>query len=267
MDQDSKEAVFYQLSLKYNWLENKKEKMDFLIEIEQIILPKLSIAKLHRKSLIRKLRSAIIVENQRKPSGRRAKYGDIEKYHLVQIWKLSGYPCSKRLKSILEEWLLSYDCSATIKARLCLMSATQKDTYLKQARVDYQRKVASGTVPAKNHIKKLIRLRDPSVRYKEPGYVESDTVLHCGHYIWGTYGHTVSVTDLFSGWTAGGGIFGKNAELVVRMLKTFKETLPFLMKSLFFDNGIEYVNHLLVQEFKDAKGVDVARGRSGKSND
>ena len=47
----------------------------------------------------------------------------------------------------------------------------------------------------------------------------------------------------------------------------FKETLPFLMKSLFFDNGIEYVNHLLVQEFKDAKGVDVARGRSGKSND
>ena len=89
MDQDSKEAVFYQLSLKYNWLENKKEKMDFLIEIEQIILPKLSIAKLHRKSLIRKLRSAIIVENQRKRSGRRAKYGDIEKYHLVQIWKLS----------------------------------------------------------------------------------------------------------------------------------------------------------------------------------
>ena len=267
LDQDSKEAVFYQLSLKYNWLESKKEKMDFLVEIEQIILPKLSIERLHRKSLIRKLRSAIIVEQHQKCRGRRAKYGDIEKHHLVQLWKLSGYPCSKRLKSILEEWLLNYDCSAMIKERLCLMSASQMDVYLKQARVDYQRKVASGTVPAKNHIKKLIRLRDPSVRYKEPGFIESDTVLHCGHYIWGSYGHTVSLTDLYSGWTAGGGIFGKNAELVVRMLAQVTLRLPFAMRSLFFDNGIEYVNHLLVQEFKDAKGVDVARGRSGKSND
>lgn len=267
MDQDSKEAVFYQLSLKYNWLESKKEKMNFLIEIEQVILPKLSIKVLHRKSLIRKLRSVIIVENQKKCRGRRAKYGDLERHHLVQLWKLSGYPCSKRLKAILAEWLLKYDCSNAIKERLSSMSATQMDVYLKQARIDYQRKVASGTMPAKNHIKKLIRLRDPSVRYKEPGYIESDTVLHCGHYIWGIYGHTVSLTDLYSGWTAGGGIFGKNAELVVKMLKQVTGRLPFTMKSLFFDNGIEFINHLLVQEFKETKGVDVARGRSGKSND
>lgn len=59
LDQDSKDAVFYQLAVKYNWLETKKEKMDFLIEIEQIILPRLSIDQMHRKSLIRKLRNAI----------------------------------------------------------------------------------------------------------------------------------------------------------------------------------------------------------------
>jgi hypothetical protein len=113
----------------------------------------------------------------------------------------------------------------------------------------------------------MIRLRDPGVRYHEPGFIESDTVLHCGHYIWGIYAHTVSVTDLHSGWTNGGGVYGKNAELVVAMLNELKETLPFLMRALFFDNGIEFVNHLLVQEFKNAQGVDVARGRSGKSND
>ena len=28
LDQDSKDAVFYQLALSYNWLETKKEKMD-----------------------------------------------------------------------------------------------------------------------------------------------------------------------------------------------------------------------------------------------
>lgn len=65
----------------------------------------------------------------------------------------------------------------------------------------------------------------------------------------------------------GSGIYGKNAELVVKILKVLSSRLPFLMRSLFFDNGIESINHLLVQEFKDAKGVDVAIERSGKSND
>lgn len=267
MDQDSKDAVFYQLAVKYNWLESKKEKMDFLIEIEQIILPRLSIDQMHRKSLIRKLRNAIVLERKKSRRGRRAKYNDFDKHHLVQLWKLSGYPCSKRLKSILVEWLSNYDCAETIKIQLKSMSPSQMDEYLKQPRIDYLRKVNSGTVPAKNHIKKLIRLRDPSVRYAEPGFIESDTVLHCGHYIWGFYAHTVSVTDLYSGWTGGAGIHGKNAELVVKMIKVMKQNLPFVMRSLFFDNGIEFVNHLLVQEFKDIEGVDVARGRSGKSND
>ena len=267
LDKDSKDAVFYQLALKYNWLENKKEKMDFLVKVEDVILPKLSLPKMHRKSLIRKLRSAIVQDFERKVVGRRSKYNDFDKHHLVQVWKLSGYPCSKRLKSILEEWLLNYDCADGIKSRLKAISATQMDEYLRQPRIDHQRKINSGTVPAKNHIKKLIRLRDPSVRYKEPGFIESDTVLHCGHYTWGIYAHTVSVTDLYSGWTDGGSIHGKNAELVVKKIKDIKFKLPMFMKALFFDNGIEYVNHLLVQQLKDAQGVDVARGRSGKSND
>jgi hypothetical protein len=222
---------------------------------------------MHRKSLIRRLRKAILVDVVKRRAGRQPKYNDFDKHHLQQVWRLSGYPCSKRLKSILAEWLANYDCAESIKLQLQSMSPSQMDEYLRSPRIEYLRKVNSGTIPAKNHIKKLIRLRDPSIRYQEPGYVESDTVLHCGHYIWGTYAHTVSMTDLFSGWTDGGGIYCKNAELVVGRMMQMKVKLPFAMKSLFFDNGIEYVNHLLVQQFKDVQGVDVARGRSGKSND
>ena len=268
MDQDSKDAVFYQLAEKYNWLEHKKEKMNFLTEIEDIILPRLSIGAMHRKSLIRKLRRTIVIEPKRHHRGRKPKYNDFDKYHLVQLWKLAGYPCSKRLSIILQEWLCDYECADSIKQKLMTMSPSQMDEFLRQARIDYQRKVNSGTVPAKNHIKRLIRLRDPSVRYTDAGHIESDTVLHCGHYIWGTYANTVSATDLLSGWTLGRSIMGKNAELVVRQLQVVRATLPMAMKSLFFDNGIEYVNHLLVATFKNGTdGVDVARGRSGRSND
>ena len=268
MDRHSKEAIFYQLSEKYNWLETKKEKMDFLDEIEQIILPKLSIEPLHRKSLIRKLRNALVKEElPQKRRGRKPKYTDIDKQHLKILWRLSGHPCSKRLKSLLPEWLVYYDCSKAIKSKLLEVSASQMDILLKDARHIYQKKLNNGTIPAKAHIKKLIRLRDPSERPVSPGFTESDTVLHCGAYLWGFYAHTVTLTDLLSGWTEGKAIYGKNAEKVVQRLKQIKEKLPFEMKALFFDNGIEYINHLLVVEFKDNMEDDVARGRAGKKND
>jgi hypothetical protein len=115
LDQYGKDAVFYQLSLRYNWLETKKEKMSFLIEIEQIILPKLGIEQMHRKSHIRKLRGAIITEQIQKKRGPKNTYTDFDKHHLIQLWKLSGYPCSKRLKSILEEWLIKINLGNRIK--------------------------------------------------------------------------------------------------------------------------------------------------------
>lgn len=130
------------------------------------------------------------------------------------------------------------------------MSASQMDIYLREARLDYLKRVNAGTIPAKNHIKQLIRLRDPSIKYSEVGYIESDTVLHCGNYIWGTFAHTVSATDLLSGWTCGRGIRGKNAELVVKALSLLKENLPFAMKSLFLTTAL---NLLIIYWCKSLK--------------
>jgi len=267
LDQATKDEIFYNLAWKYNFLPTKREKIQFLCELESIVLPRIGIHSMHRKSLIRKLRSALCPTKERRTRGRKSKYTDIDKMHLVRLWQLAGYPCSKRLQALLPEWLGQYKCGDLVKRSLLSMSASQMDEYLRQARHEHLKKVNSGTVPAKNHIKRLIRLRDPSVRYADPGYIESDTVLHCGDKIFGTYSHTVSATDLASGWTEGRGIFGKNAELVVQRLTEYGSVLPFKIVALFFDNGIEYVNHLLVQELKDRQGVDVARGRSGRSND
>lgn len=108
---------------------------------------------MHRKSLIRKLRSAIIVGEIKQKRGRKNTYTDFDKYHLIRLRKLSRPPCSKRLKSILEEWPLNYQCSDLIKNNLKKMTPTQMDDYLRSARAEYLRKVNSGTVPARNHIK------------------------------------------------------------------------------------------------------------------
>jgi hypothetical protein len=65
-------------------------------------------------------------------------------------------------------------------------------------------------------------------------------------------------------------VLGKNAEKVVGKLKAIEADLPFELRALYFDNGIEYVNHLLFEQFsKSARGseISVARGRAGKKND
>ena len=35
----------------------------------------------------------------------------------------------------------------------------------------------------------------------KPGFVEADLVAHCGGSIAGRYNHTLTVTDISSGWT------------------------------------------------------------------
>ena len=78
-----------------------------------------------------------IDEEIKRKRGRKNTYTDFDKYHLIQLWKLSGHPCSKRLKSILEECLLGYQCSDLIKNNLKKMSPTQMHDYLRTARAEY----------------------------------------------------------------------------------------------------------------------------------
>ena len=118
LDKQSKDAVFYELAQKYRKLMTKKEKIDFLDEVEEVILPKLSLPIMHRKSLIRKLKNIVSEKPPGLPRGRRPKYNDFDKHHLTLLWKLTGFPGSKRLKSLLPEWLEFYDCAESIKLRL-----------------------------------------------------------------------------------------------------------------------------------------------------
>lgn len=58
------------------------------------------------KSLIRKLRYAVVAEVVNHKRGRKPKYNDIEKRHLILVWKLTGHPCSKRLVALMDDWLI-----------------------------------------------------------------------------------------------------------------------------------------------------------------
>src|SRR5690606_15397233 len=103
---------------------------------------------------------------------------------LHEIWKHSEQPCGKRLKPILGTWLPFYErrfgtLPAKVRAGVLSISAAQID------RVLAPRKIGAGIVnrrTPKAHaaIKALVPVRAECWDATEPGWIEADTVAHCG---------------------------------------------------------------------------------------
>jgi hypothetical protein len=111
-----------------------------------------------------------------------------------------------------------------------------------------------------------IKLLDHNVI--EPGFMESDTVAHCGNSLSGEFINTLTVTDLYSGWTENRALFTKVSEQVVRQVNSIESKLPFEMKGFASDNGTEFLNHDLHRYFKNRKNpVEFVRRRPYKKND
>jgi hypothetical protein len=266
-----KDELIYNCAKEYSELMGKKDKgayVTFFIErIAPIVYPG-KTKVMGRKSVIRLLNTTLKRKTPKRV-GCKKTYSDIDCQSLKTIWPVMGFMCGKRLKRAMKDWVEFFDFSPEIKKKLLAMSPATIDRILQPSRAAIRRKNNTSTVPVKFHIKQKIPLRDKSIKVDQIGHIETDTVVHCGDHIWGTFGNSSTATDLLSGWTEARVTLGKNAELVINALKEIETILPVPMSNLYFDNGIEYINHMLVKTFaeREEKPVVVARGRSGKSND
>lgn len=221
-----------------------------------------------RKGAIRALNQGAHV-SQLHRRGRKPVYNDLDKQHLKKLWKSMSMPCGKRMKVMLREWLTFYHSGDQQKSNLLKISASTIDEFLAPAREEIRKKLQYRTRSPKAHIKAIIKLRDPWLKIEKPGSIETDTVVHCGSEFWGLFGYSVTTTDIISGWTDALCQLGKEAKSTVETLKEIERCFPILWTNLYFDNGIEYINYLTVKEFETdrQRGVELARGRTGRSND
>lgn len=274
MDRGNMNQVFDHWKENYQNLKSKKERSKFIDEILKNIYPKIGIEPPHRKSLIRSFNQlndvSIVIPINKVKVGRKPTYQAQELKALEDLWVMNNFACGKRLKPSLPAWLKFYSCADSVSQKLLKISAATIDRLLINSRVKFQRENTNSTIPQKAHIRKRIKLREQGQIVDRPGYSETDTVVHCGDYIWGTFGNSITHTDLLSGWTEARMVLGKNAELVVTKLKEIELILPYTLLALYFDNGIEYINHLLADQFSKnhlGEPMEIARGRVGRSND
>ncbi len=69
---------------------------------------------------------------------------------------------------------------------------------------------------------------------------------HCGHTLNGEHAWTLTVTDVFTGWTENIATRNPAYSRVVAAIKEVSTRLPYLMVGLDCDNGVEFINYALI---------------------
>jgi transposase InsO family protein len=93
-----------------------------------------------------------------------------------------------------------------------------------------------------------------------------DLVSHSGNSAEGEFGHTLSLTDIDSGWTESQALLGKSEIAVQQALDAIQAGLPFRLLGLDSDNGSELINWHL-KRWCDQKQIQLTRGRPYKKDD
>ncbi len=102
----------------------------------------------------------------------------------------------------------------------------------------------------------------------EPGFIEADTVAHCGVSLAGEFINTITMTDIYSGWTENRAMWKKESATVLSAISSIETALPFEIKGFATDNGNEFLNHDLHSYFFNRKNrVHFVRRRPYQKND
>lgn len=261
MNIEARRAYIKAVKDRYN-KSSKKQKTKILDELCEV-------CGYSRKHAIKLLVIAPIPSNvvricDRRPGPPR-RYSGAAHRRLKELWEIMGRPCSVNLKQALPLWLpYDLETSEEIKRQLVAMGTSTIERSLKEYKrgrgISATRSTSfKSTIPLK-----LCKDEDK----KTVGYFEADTVAHCGESLSGSFIRTLTMTDLYSGWTENRACPDNRGHSIQLAIRSIEESLPFSLVGFSSDNGSEFLNET-VQNYLSArnKPLDISRGRPYKKND
>lgn len=204
--------------------------------------------------------------------GRRSRYSDPALLNALQyIWKATDFMCSIRLKAAIALWLPGYEqaCGALpaeVREKLLSVSRATLDRILKPLRARYAKGLC-GTKPG-SMLRTQIPIRTSTWDITRPGFMEADTVAHCGNSLAGDFLWSLVMTDIHTAWTECRAVWNKGSGEVIEQITHIEQCLPFALLGFDCDNGSEFLNHHLVRYFADRSApVKLTRSRPYRKND
>lgn len=224
----------------------------------------------------RRLLTHFEIGRPRKPRrrGPKARYQDPEFIAALKlIWRTTHYMCSRHLKASLPEWLPHIEADRgtfplTVRERLLSVSAPTIDRLLTPFKVNKGK-----TLTRSGGFRDEIPIQESIWDIQVPGYMESDTVHHCGGSTFGEYISSLVMVDIATIWTEARGVFSRGSLGVVRAIEDIELGLPFPIRGYDCDNGGEVLNQYVLSYFQHERiergkePVTVTRSREYRKND
>lgn len=203
---------------------------------------------------------------------RPATYGPDILRLLKQLWALAAGLCGKRLAPFIFETLPVLErfeeiqLKAEQREKLMQVSPATIDRLLAPERKKYQLKGRSTTRPGT-----LLKHQLPIRTFADwddarPGFVEIDLVAHDGGLPGPDVLHSLTLTDVATGWTEVRGLKTKARRWVLEALVDITEKLPFSILGIDSDNGSEFINEELLSYCRDHR-LTFTRSRPYRKND
>ncbi len=224
----------------------------------------------NRKYAIRKINHQLFKEQP--PRKRRPVYYGAElRRALLWFWKLFDRPCGQRLVPLLRtevDRILRrghLEVSPRTAAKLKRVSSATVDRLLRGDKMKWR--YHRSRYPKKSPlIYKAIPLKLTDWDTTRVGFIEMDLVFHCGSSTEGNHLHTLSTTEIASGWWEGEALMGRGQIRVFEALQSIQKRSPFVWKGIDSDNDSAFLNaHLL--KYSQQQGLEFTRSRPMRKND
>jgi hypothetical protein len=187
---------------------------------------------------------------------------------LKRLWKASNLACGKRLKAMIPLWLpFDHSIAREARERLETISAATIDRLLAPVRSLHTKRGLATTKPG-SLLKKHIPIKTNQWDEHIPGFLEADTVAHCGSSMAGTFVYTLNTVDIATNWTEQRALWGKGEHGTLEALTSIEAALPFRLRGFDSDNGSEFINWTIFDHYtKRKRPVAYTRSREYHKND
>lgn len=226
----------------------------------------------HRKYAVTLLNHPVSKTSVRKPRSRPRQYPLAVQQALISCWRAANGICSKRLVPYLPELVAVLERQGELrleqqtKTRLLTLSPATADRLLQTER-QRSKPHGLGTTKPGTLTKDAIPIRTfADWDEVQAGFTEIDLVAHCGQSAKGEYLHSLTVTDVATGWTECLALRNRGQQVVFRALVRARGRLPFPLLGIDSDNGGEFINAHLLRYCQEER-LTFTRSRPYKKND
>ena len=224
---------------------------------------------MERKYLIKLLRGKRPITSITSP-GRPKIYLEDLSLHLLKLYHLMEQISPKRMKEAIPLWLPFYEkhyglLETETRKKLFSVSSSTIGRILVRAKGN-EKGLSSTKV---NHkLKTQIPLKRLDEKVTKPGTIQADTVVHCGTSLIGEYANTLTLTDLFSGWTENRATWTKESGEIKKQLIDIEKEIPITIKYFDTDCGNEFLNYRIMRHLENRTSpIKMRRARPYKKND